>query len=347
METARRIAAHLGRWGLATILGMTFQCHAWAFDEPVVPGTGVKLTTVGDDLEDSNWGIQSNFPKSSRNIDEQENGPLARSNNGRWLEGPHRGVPDLLERIPTPSGGISGSKGSLLMRTLRPGIPGKISNKSHQDDVMVNVQKRLGRSILASELPNCTVRVYVPPFEQWEARSGGTFGFRIDVWGTKPGKSEVEQYWPGIFINYKDPRNTRDHKPRAFMSIRGDGLGHDTTGPEVQPGWYTMGMSVTEDGMCHFYAREGVADLNEDDHLASYFCYGYRAHRMDLFFFNILTMDNGKTWSTPWIIDDPTIYAAHDIQPPAVTRRPSRQAMSRKMPSQSSRNSNSKLRLRR
>lgn len=314
-------------------------------DQPVVPGTGVLITGVGDDLEDPGWAYQTLAPKSSRNIDDRENGPLARSVNGRWLEGPHRGTPDLLERIPTPAGGLEGSKGSLLIRTLHPGIPGKLSNQSQQDDIMVNVHKRLGRSVAASELPNCVVRVYAPPFEQWEPRSGGTFGFRLDCWGSKPGKGEVEQYWPGIFVNYQEPKSSRDRKPHAYMSIRGNSMGHDIQGPEIHPGWYTMGMSVTADGMCHFYAKEGIDDLTEDDHLASYYCYGYRARRMDLFFFNILTQDNGKTWSTPWIIDDPKFYAKHDIPISQIARKSARHDSGKTGTSQSNRGS--KLRLRR
>ena len=330
-------------WGFAISLLAVLAMPAQA-DEPVVPGTGVLIKGVGDDMEDPSWSFQPFAPKSSRNMDDRENGPLARSTNGRWLEGPHRGTPDLLERIPTPAGGIEGSKGSLLIRTLRPGVPGKKSNQSQQDDIMVNVHKRLGRSIAASELPNCVVRVYAPPFEQWEQRNGGTFGFRIDVWGSKPGKGEIEQYWPGIFINYRDARSSRDRKPHAYMTRRGDGLGHDIPGPEVQPGWHTMGMSVTADGMCHFYAKEGLDDLTEDDHLASYYCYGYRARRMDLFFFNVLTMDNGQTWSTPWIIDDPKLFAVHDIPLPAKKRQQSKSQTARKSSPQSSRGSKFRMR---
>ncbi len=90
--------------------------------------------------------------------------------------------------------------------------------------------------------------------------------------------------------------------------IRGDERGQDVRGPDITPGWWTLGLSVSPDGECHFYAREGVEDLTPEDHLASYFCYSYRAERMDLFFFNIVAMDDNHTTSTPWIIDDPTFY---------------------------------------
>ena len=42
---------------------------------PVVPGTGVKLTNVGDDFEDVNWKFIPNFPKSSDEQDERRREP--------------------------------------------------------------------------------------------------------------------------------------------------------------------------------------------------------------------------------------------------------------------------------
>jgi hypothetical protein len=29
---------------------------------------------------------------------------------------------------------------------------------------------------------------------------------------------------------------------------------------------------------------------------------------MKTFFFNVCTHDTGRTWSTPWVIDDPKVY---------------------------------------
>ncbi len=39
-------------------------------------------------------------------------------------EGMKRGQPDLIKRVPTPPGGLPGSQGSLLLRSLSTGIPG-------------------------------------------------------------------------------------------------------------------------------------------------------------------------------------------------------------------------------
>ena len=72
-------------------------------------------------------------------------------------------------------------------------------------------------------------------------------------------------------------------------------------------------MSVSGDGTCHFYARPGTSNLRPQDRLASYKCYGYRCERFDLFFFNVVAFDDGRTWSTPWVIDDPTFYCAQPL----------------------------------
>ena len=288
---------------------------------PVVPGTGERVTQVGDDFEDPSWNFNFNHPKSSRNINKRENGPLAISDNRRWLEGPHRGTPDVMQRVPTPAGGLDGSEGALLIRTIRPGIPRKTTQTPQQDDIMVTVKRRLGQPVPVSALPNCVVRVYVPPFDQWEDRSGASFGFRGDCWGRKPGQRKLEQYWPGMFFNFRSGTDHNISQDRAYISIRSDHRGRDIRGPELQPGWWTLGMSVTADGMWHFFAKPGVEDLTAADHLASYYPYDFRAERFDLFFFNVVTMDNGQTWSTPWIIDDPQLFRVTTLASPDTNRR--------------------------
>ena len=67
------------------------------------------------------------------------------------------------------------------MRTLNSGVPGRISNDVQQDDLIVDCISRLGTSIPVSEIPNCVVRVYLPPDDQWENRTGPHFGFRAGV----------------------------------------------------------------------------------------------------------------------------------------------------------------------
>jgi hypothetical protein len=58
----------------------------------------------------------------------------------------------------------------------------------------------------------------------------------------------------------------------------------------------------------HYYAHAGVEPLTERDHISTQRPYGFTAQRMTTFFFNVVNMDDGRSMSTPWIIDDPTLY---------------------------------------
>ena len=147
----------------------------------IVPGTGVQLTQIGDDFEDEDWGFIPNNPKSSEDIDEKQRMPMGKSTNGRWYEGAKRGHPDIVKRVPTPAGGIKGSEGSLLLKSLQTGIPKTASFKMHQDDFICNVQYRIGGTVRVDQSPNMTTRVYLPPMEEWEKRNGPHFAFRAAV----------------------------------------------------------------------------------------------------------------------------------------------------------------------
>ncbi|MFN5533821.1 MAG: hypothetical protein ACK5F7_24985, partial [Planctomycetaceae bacterium] len=57
-----------------------------------------------------------------------------------------------------------------------------------------------------------------------------------------------------------------------------------------------------------YYAHAGVEPLTEKDHISTQRPYGFTARRMTTFFFNVVTVDDGKTMSTPWVVDDPTLY---------------------------------------
>ena len=67
-------------------------------------------------------------------------------------------------------------------------------------------------------------------------------------------------------------------------------------------------MSFTPDGQVHYYARPGVENLTEEDYITSKFPYSFRCERFRTFFFNVCNRDDGHTWSTPWIVDDPVVY---------------------------------------
>ena len=284
----------------------------------LVPGTGQKVTKVGDDLEDPKWSYTFNLPKSSDENDKQQRLPGGGSRNGRWFEGVMRGQPDVIQRVPTPEDGIEGSQGALLLRSNRTGVPGHYSGTFQQDDLIVNVMARMGGGISIARSPSVVVRVYLPEWKEWERRNGPSFGFRAACqthrmkkesgrWGGS--SMQADTFWPGIFIHFV-PGDGAKKEDYAFLTIRAGSYGQDLRGPKItEPGWWTFGMSFTPDGRIHYFGHAGVEDLTAADHLSSQNPYSFNCERFDTMFFNIVSGDNGQ-WSTPWIVDDPTLYLA-------------------------------------
>ena len=294
-------------------------------DAQVVPGSGRQILEVGDDFEDPNWTFTLNLPKASSNIDKVDRQPAGFASNGMWSESLFRGTPDFVKRVEAPAGALPGSKGALALQTLYSGIPGQLSNKFQQDDLIASVHQKIGYMLPASWTPSYVVRIYVPPFETWERRVGSSFGFRADCQTitnkpTKVGRffrtggtsREMEQYWPGFFFQYNaktHPQHT--DKNTATILIRSGERGQDIPGPTIlREGWWTLGMTITPDGQVHYYGHEGVANLTAKDHLYSNFPYGYKCLQTSTYFFNVVNQDDGRSWSTRWIIDDPKVYVA-------------------------------------
>jgi hypothetical protein len=293
---------------LALAAAAQFAWGASAMAEPFVPGTGVVVNMVGDDFESPDWRYIMNGAKASHEQDEEQRPPGGKSVNGRWYEGAKRGQPDVIRRIAAPPGGLPGSTGSLFVATKFSGIPGVASGKQMQDDLLMGVESRLGRPLPTSWSPSVVVRVYLPEFDRWENRSGASFGVRADISGRTP-DGEVEPYWPGMFILFRSAHNGKHDHDFAQITVRARNNGQDVEGPIIEePGWWTFGLSFTPDGAVHQYASPGVDDLAEEDHLYSSMPYGNRCTHLNNFFVNVANLDNGKSWSTPWVIDDPTLY---------------------------------------
>ena len=225
---------------------------------------------------------------------------------------------------PTPPGGVPGSKGSLLMRTLDSGVPGRHTYKFQQDDLVMNASMTTGGYIPVSRTPSVITRVYLPPFDQWEKRTGTSFGFRVDVIGTfhkndggrgffrRGPRTSVEPFWPGFFIQFNSKTDGQNQKDSATLLIRGDEYGHEIPALQIEKtGWWTLGMSFTPDGVVHYYAKQGVGPLSPADHLVSKIPYGTRVENFNTLFYNIVNMDDGRTWSTEWIVDDAEVYVLH------------------------------------
>ncbi len=290
-----------------------------ASDYVPIPGHGRKVAEVGDDFEDEKWNYIANLPKASKENDGNARLPGGVSANGRWYEPELRGAPDVVKRVPTPEGGLPGSKGSMLMRTLWSGVPNEPSFKVQQDDFVANVGSKIG-AVPVSRQPSVVVRVYLQPFEKWEQRTGNSFGFRVSATTTKHESSgrrwfggmvtKQEPYWPGMFIYFDCKADGHVKENSARILVRADGMGHDIPGATItKTGWWTLGISFSSDGnQVNYFAKAGVEDLTAADHIASYQPYSYHCERIDAFFFDVLNMDDGKTWSTDWIVDDPTLY---------------------------------------
>ena len=308
------------RFMLASLAFSLFaQAHsAFAQSRGFVPGTGVELTKVGDDFEDPNWKFIPNAPKSTEDINERQNTPIGKSANGRWYEGIKRGYPDVVKRVPTPPGGLPGSTGALLLQSLYTGIPNRPSYKMHQEDFIGNVQYRAGK-ISVGQQPSVTTRVFLPPIDQWEHRNGPHFAFRVALETTKTEtkqrflftstSQENEIYWPGLFIIFESKHKTKRDHDVAYFRVRANKNGGDFKGPPITTtGWWTLGMSITGDGAVHYYAKPGVEDLTSEDYLTSQYPYGYRCERFRSYFYNVINGDNGRDWTTPFIIDDPKVF---------------------------------------
>jgi len=274
---------------------------------PVIPGSGIRVARTGDDFEADDWAYYPQHPKSSWNLDDEVREPGSSSKNGLWAEGAKRGTPDIVRRVATPEGGIEGSKGSMMIQTLRSGIPGTLTYQQQQDDLLHNTQAMVG-TIPVTWSPNCICRVYVPPIRYWEQRDGATFGYRT-------GLVAGEEYWPGILLHMERRPTDGKKGPLVRAWIRADNGGRDMPSLTFEPEtWITMGISHTADGAVHFFLRPGIEDLTKENCVGSYWCYGYRAHTFQTFFFNVINMDDGRSISTPWIVDDAFLYAA---TPPA------------------------------
>lgn len=302
----------------AILLGATvvFVSRPVAAQQPKVPGSGRAVAELGDDFEDEGWQYEFALPKSAKNINGNSGGEGGESANGRWYEGHKRGQPDVIRVVPTPKGGLTGSKRSLLLRSLHTGAPGRPSFRMQQDDFIGSIHETIGGEIPIDRTPSVIVRVFLPKVAQWERRSGPHFAFRLALETSVYqrgllglGRNDTEVYWPGMFIDFETKQDSGLAYDTARIRIRADEEGNDIQGPAIrQTGWWTMGASCTADGAVHYYASPGVDPLTDEDHIATQYPYGHKATGLRAFFFNVCSGDDGKTWSTEWIIDDAKVF---------------------------------------
>src|SRR5690606_21611946 len=144
--------------------------------------------------------------------------------------------------------GLSGSTGALLLQSLYTGVPNRPSHRLQQDDFICDINYRLGGTIPVWQSPSVVVRVYLPPVDQGEDRSGPTFAFRaaVDTTPSRSGgrlssSSKRETFWPGMFIEFESKTTTGRLHDVAFFRIRANENGGDYKGPYItKVGWWTL-----------------------------------------------------------------------------------------------------------
>ncbi len=96
---------------------------------------------------------------------------------------------------------------------------------------------------------------------------------------------------------------------KLYFRVRSDRNGGDFRGPAIeQTGWWTLGLSFTPDGVVHYFAKPGVEDLTREDYIASLCLTDIDANDFERFFYNVVNNDDGRTWSTSFVVDDPKVF---------------------------------------
>ena len=62
-------------------------------------------------------------------------------------------------------------------------------------------------------------------------------------------------------------------------------------------------------------------DLTAADHITSQHPYSYTARDFRTFFFDVCNQNNGRTWSTPFVVDDPKLYVINSQRVESIVKR--------------------------
>lgn len=263
-----------------------------------VLGRTVPLNIIWDDFESPNW-----------NYNYQDHVCC----HGFWigtigLGEPDRGDPELLKCIATPDGGKNGSTRALEIRT------NEIDSDKvpYQEDLRtINFEKKLGRKLTRTDQPVVTVRVWLPPFDQWGDYY--KFGFRQEF--IRKNDFQYYQYYASIFFVYDKPRpffifRIHPNLEKKAIEILG--------GPIRKPGWWTLAIAFDEKGVDYYYARPGVDIPTEEDKIfdtrqlkAKEDTYDSSMDKVAYSFFSLMYPETGNA-SPQFVIDDYEVWVVKD-----------------------------------
>lgn len=160
-----------------------------------------------------------------------------------------RGMPEFL----------SIQNGALSMRSIDNGDDPYPS----AEDMTSTYTDQIGRSLDASERPSAVTWVWLPPFQEWPTGVNASgfrewLGFRVTAHDANL-QFTGGLYFPGIYVS------TDDAGPCLIARV-GDGYAEDVTIGRISvSGWWTLGLSWSDQGRTEFYAAPGrVALTNEN-----------------------------------------------------------------------------------
>jgi len=87
----------------------------------------------------------------------------------------------------------------------------------------------------------------------------------------------------------------------------------------------------------HFFASPGVDRLTAADHITSQYPYSFRAERFRTFFFNVCNRYDGRTWSTPLVIDEAQLYVVNASRVTALVEKQQQQQQRSEQPTATAR----------
>jgi hypothetical protein len=152
-----------------------------------------------------------------------------------------------------PAGGKPDSLGALEI--------GRINDSDQQEMLSPTFKKKLGKVLKRADKPVFSVRVYLPPFNEWG--NGYGFGFRQQTYARAIESSIPaavdDKYSTSIWVK-SDWRGIRFYF-RAANGRQGD----EPDGPMVQPGWWTWAIAFDDNGIGHYYISKGTNVPTKND----------------------------------------------------------------------------------
>jgi hypothetical protein len=298
--------------GGAVLAGVLLGLSVMEAGANFVPGKGgqPRNPTVSMDF-DQPVGFVPNFPRSTMHIDGEGRMPLAYSTNlyvnplGGWshsidggatsvntnvfnylVEDGWRGCPSVMDWTTSPAIGA----GALRLAT-------SLDGSSTSDALSFNMLPASAGNVSyfpAAVRASTIARVYVPDPSTWQPDGNYPFLFMSMV--GEPGD------WPCIYCQKYGATYTWECDNQAYG---GDYIPSNYTNfPHMQitgPGWWTVGVSMDEDGGVNYYVRSGLVTLTAADYCGTY-RYNIFTNNYGLFG-TFYVRNTSVTVSPDWIVD--------------------------------------------